>query len=199
MPGSELDLVTRGYTISVRTAAFGRIGEQYVMRDRNGHRVALPLDAQPDFLLAVWTAFRRAAAEMEPVPAIATGETTSAGEGDGLPAPPPDHAWRLVAADQHLDFSRRHVVETEQRIERQATLIQNLERSGCAEMATIGRTLLYALQASLRAAHANVERRQGLLYQSNERYAGPRGEPHAREVPTELRHSAGNELAPIDA
>jgi hypothetical protein len=62
MPRSDLDLVTRGYTISVRTAAFGRIGEQYVMRDRNGHRVALPLDTQPDFLLEVWTAFRRAAA-----------------------------------------------------------------------------------------------------------------------------------------
>jgi hypothetical protein len=63
MPRSDLDLVTRGYTISVRTAAFGRVGEQYVMRDRKGHRVALPLDTQPDILLEVWTAFRRAAAE----------------------------------------------------------------------------------------------------------------------------------------
>jgi hypothetical protein len=63
MPASELDLVTRGYTISVRTAAFGRVGEQYVMRDRNGHRVALALDTQPAFLLEVWTAFRRASAE----------------------------------------------------------------------------------------------------------------------------------------
>jgi hypothetical protein len=197
MPGSDLDLVTRGYTISVRTAAFGRIGEQYVMRDRKGRRVALPLDAQPDYLLEVWTAFSRAAAEKEPVVSMATGETVSAGEGDGLPAAPPERGWRLVAANQHLDFSRRHVMETEQRIARQATLIENLERSGCAEMATIGRTLLDALQSSLRAAHANVERRQELLCQSNERCAGPRGEPHVRELPTELRHSAGAEPAPI--
>ena len=190
MPGRDLDLVTRGYTISVRTAAFGRIGEQYVMRDRNGRRVALPLDAQPNFLLAVWTAFRRAAAETEPVMSIATGETVFAGEGDGLPVAPPDSEWRLVAANEHLDFSRRHVMETEQRIVRQAALIQNLERTGCAEMATIGRTLLHALQASLRAAHANVERRQGLLHQSNERCApqpAPAAQRHGRRAAASTR------------
>ena len=197
MPGSDLDLVTRGYTISVRTAAFGRIGEQYVMRDRNGHRVALPLDAQPDFLLEVWTAFSRAAAEKEPAASMATGETVSAGEGDGPPAAPSDRGWRLVAASQHLGFSRRHVVETEQRIVRQATLIQNLERSGASAMATIGRTLLDALQASLCAAQANVKRRQELQYQSNERCAGPRGTPDARKAPAELLHAASAALAPI--
>jgi hypothetical protein len=197
MPGSDLDLVTRGYTISVRTAAFGRIGEQYVMRDRKGHRVALPLDTQPDFLLEVWTAFNAAAAEKEPVVSMPTGETVSAGDGAGLPAAPPDRGWRLVAATQHLDFSRRHVTETQQRIVRQATLIQSMEQSGCAKMATIGRTLLDALQSSLRAAHANVERRQELLCQSNGGWAGPHLEPHAREVPTESRHSAGAELAQI--
>ena len=155
MPGRDLDLVTRGYTISVRTAAFRR-------------------PPRPP-----------AAAEKEPVTSMATGEIVSAGEGDGLPAAPPERGWQLVAANQHLDFSRRHVMETEQRIVRQATLIQNLERSGCGEMASIGRTLLHALQASLRAAHVNIERRQELLHQSNGKCAEP-------------RHSAGAELAQID-
>jgi hypothetical protein len=199
MPSSDLDLVTRGYTVSVRTAAIARIGEQYVMRDRSGHRLTLPVNTQHDLLLEVWTAFRRAAAKSEPMPAIASGKTVSASAEEVQPAAAPDHGLRLVAADEHLDIARRHVVETEQRIVRQEALIQRLERSGRAEMAETARTLLDALHASLKAAHANVELLWRIRSRSYGWCTGPRGEPHARETPTELSPSEDAELAQTGA
>jgi hypothetical protein len=54
----EIELVARGYTVSTRAAALGRIGGDYVMRNRDGTRVALPLSTEIDRLRAVWTAFR---------------------------------------------------------------------------------------------------------------------------------------------
>jgi hypothetical protein len=65
----NVELVTRGYTVSVETAALGRIGEHYVMRDRQGHRIALPLAVHPKHLLQVWAAFRRAIDSGRPMPA----------------------------------------------------------------------------------------------------------------------------------
>jgi hypothetical protein len=77
MPGSDVELVTHGYTVSVRTAALGRIGRKYVMRDRRGRQIALPVATQPDHLLEVWTAFLRAAADNGPMPAMLSGEVVS--------------------------------------------------------------------------------------------------------------------------
>ena len=54
----EIELVARGYTVSTRAAALGRIGGDYVMRDCDGARLALPLSTEIDHLRAVWTAFR---------------------------------------------------------------------------------------------------------------------------------------------
>jgi hypothetical protein len=54
----EIELVARGYTVSTCAAALGRIGGDYVMRNRDGIRVALPLSTEIDRLRAVWTAFR---------------------------------------------------------------------------------------------------------------------------------------------
>jgi hypothetical protein len=54
----EIELVARGYTVSARAAALGRIGGDYVMRDCDGTRVALPLSTEIDRLRAIWTAFR---------------------------------------------------------------------------------------------------------------------------------------------
>jgi hypothetical protein len=54
----EIELVARGYTVSTRAAALGRIGGDYVMRDSDGARVALPLSTETDRLRAVWAAFR---------------------------------------------------------------------------------------------------------------------------------------------
>ena len=189
MPGRDLDLVTR-------------LHHQRQNRCLRAHRRAIR-HARPERAprrLASRCAAEFPARGLDGLPpcrgregagmSIATGETVFAGEGDGLPVAPPDSEWRLVAANEHLDFSRRHVMETEQRIVRQAALIQNLERTGCAEMATIGRTLLHALQASLRAAHANVERRQGLLHQSNERCApqpAPAAQRHGRRAAASTR------------
>ena len=72
MPGNDVNLVTQGYTISVGTAAFGRIGDQYVMRDRTGQRITLPVTTQPGLLLEVWRVFQRAAARSEAMPAVLT-------------------------------------------------------------------------------------------------------------------------------
>jgi hypothetical protein len=54
----EIELVARGYTVSTRAAALGRIGGDYVMHDCDGGRLALPLTTEIDHLRAVWTAFR---------------------------------------------------------------------------------------------------------------------------------------------
>src|SRR5213082_2431339 len=70
----DVELVTRGYTISDHTTALGRVGEQYVMRDRNGHQIALPLATQPDRLLRAWTDFRHAAAADMRRPGMPTTE-----------------------------------------------------------------------------------------------------------------------------
>jgi hypothetical protein len=37
---------------------------------------------------------------------MVTGETVSAGKGDGLPAAPPDRGWRLVAANRRNEGAR---------------------------------------------------------------------------------------------
>jgi hypothetical protein len=52
----EIELVARGYTVSTRAAALGRIGSDYVMRYYDGTRVALPLSTEIDRLRAIWTA-----------------------------------------------------------------------------------------------------------------------------------------------
>jgi hypothetical protein len=77
MPGNDTERVTSGYTISVGTAALGRIGAQYVMRDRKGHRIVLPVSTRPDRLLEVWAAFQRAANRSEAMPAMLAGEMVS--------------------------------------------------------------------------------------------------------------------------
>jgi hypothetical protein len=77
MPSNDIELVTRGYTVSVRTAALGRVGRKYVMRDRRGRQIALPVATQPDHLLEVWTAFLSAAADNGPMPATLSGEVVS--------------------------------------------------------------------------------------------------------------------------
>jgi hypothetical protein len=45
-------------TVSTRAATRGRIGGDYVMRNRDGARLALPVTTEIDRLRAVWTAFR---------------------------------------------------------------------------------------------------------------------------------------------
>jgi hypothetical protein len=92
----------------------------------------------------------------------ATGETVSAEEGDRLPGAPLGYRWRLVATDEPLEVARRHILQAEKRIARQESLIHRMERRGHAEIAKIGRTLLRAYQASLRAAHDYVERLEQL-------------------------------------
>ena len=74
MSDNNADLVHNGYTISTSLAAFGRVGERYVMRDNKGHQVELPLTAGADHLRLVWEAFERAAAGNEPMPASMIGE-----------------------------------------------------------------------------------------------------------------------------
>jgi hypothetical protein len=49
----EIEVVARGYTVSARAAALGRIGGDYVMRNRDCIRVALPLSTEIDRLRAV--------------------------------------------------------------------------------------------------------------------------------------------------
>jgi hypothetical protein len=77
--------VRDGYTVSSPTAAFGRIGELYVMRDNNGNKVALPVATEPDHLREVWSAFQSAAVHDRPMPATLFGEfvqsDTSVGGG----------------------------------------------------------------------------------------------------------------------
>jgi hypothetical protein len=90
----------------------------------------------------------------------ATGEIVSAGKGERLPAAPLGYRWRLVAVDEPLEVARRHVLEAERRVARQESLIQQMERKGHVEIAKMGRTLLRAMQTSLRAAHDYVERLQ---------------------------------------
>jgi hypothetical protein len=87
-----------------------------------------------------------------------TGETAGAGEGERLPPAPRGFRWRLVAEDEPLDVARRRVAEAERRVARQESLIEQMERQGRPEIAEIGRTLLRALRASLRAAQDHVER-----------------------------------------
>ena len=91
---------------------------------------------------------------------IRTGEIVSAGKGERLPAAPLGYRWRLVAVDEPLEVARRHVLEAERRVARQESLIQQMERKGHVEIAKMGRTLLRAMQTSLRAAHDYVERLQ---------------------------------------
>jgi hypothetical protein len=71
----DVELVTRGYTISDNATAFARIGARYVMRDRRGHQVALPLATHPDRLLQAWMDFRHAAAANMREPEMMTSET----------------------------------------------------------------------------------------------------------------------------
>jgi hypothetical protein len=87
MSGNDVERVFRGYTISVRTAALGRIGEDYVMRDRKGHRIVLPIATQPDRLMEVWAEFRRAATGVEAMPPVLAGETVSLNPRFAEPAP----------------------------------------------------------------------------------------------------------------
>jgi hypothetical protein len=87
----------------------------------------------------------------------ATGEALSAGEGERLPAAPLGYSWRLISVDEPLEVARRRVLEAEQRVARQASLVQQMERRGEAVIAEVGRTLLHALQESLQAAHNYVE------------------------------------------
>jgi hypothetical protein len=54
----EIELVARGYRVSTRAAALRRVGGDYVMRDCDRARVALPLSTEIDRLRSVWTAFR---------------------------------------------------------------------------------------------------------------------------------------------
>jgi hypothetical protein len=75
MLSNNVELVTGGYTISVEDAAFGRIGDRYVMRDGKGHLIGLPLATKTDHLREVWTAFLQAAVSSEPMPAVLCGET----------------------------------------------------------------------------------------------------------------------------
>jgi hypothetical protein len=73
-----VELVTRGYTVSAeKDAALGRIGDRYVMRDRKGHLIGLPLATKSDHLREVWTAFLQAAVSSEPMPAVLCGETVA--------------------------------------------------------------------------------------------------------------------------
>jgi len=67
--------VRDGFTVSTHTAAFARIGEQYVMRDNNGHQVAFPLDTDPEHMREVWVAFQSAAVDNTSMPAMLYGET----------------------------------------------------------------------------------------------------------------------------
>lgn len=75
MPENDVRLVCAGYTVSNPTAAFGRIGEEYVMRDNHGHKIALSGDTQTDHLREVWGAFRDAAAGNLPMPPTLFSET----------------------------------------------------------------------------------------------------------------------------
>jgi hypothetical protein len=70
----DVKLVRDGYTVGSRTAAFGRVGERYVMRDNKGYRITLPIATVPDHLREVWKAFQGAAAGEESMPATFYGE-----------------------------------------------------------------------------------------------------------------------------
>jgi hypothetical protein len=74
----QVELVTRGYTVSVEDAALGRIGDRYVMRDGKGHLIGLPVATETDHLREVWTAFLEAAVSSEPMPTVLCGETVLA-------------------------------------------------------------------------------------------------------------------------
>jgi hypothetical protein len=87
-----------------------------------------------------------------------TGETVSAGEGEQLPGAPLGYRWRLVAGDEPLEVARRRILEAEERVARQETLIRRMERRGHAQIAQIGRNLLSALEESLLIAHDYIER-----------------------------------------
>jgi hypothetical protein len=88
----------------------------------------------------------------------ATGEALYASEGERLPAAPRSYTWRLVAGDDPLDVARRRVLETEKRVARQGSLVQQMERKGHAEFAKkVGQDVLRALQGSLQAANNYVE------------------------------------------
>jgi hypothetical protein len=87
-----------------------------------------------------------------------TGEAVCAGEGERLPAAPRGYRWRLVAVDEPLEVARRRILEAEERVARQETLIRRMERRGHAQIAQIGRNLLSALEESLLIAHDYIER-----------------------------------------
>jgi hypothetical protein len=77
MSVNDVRLVLDGYTVSTPTATFARVGVRYVMRDKNGHRVEFPLNAEPGHMRTVWIAFESAAAgEM---PAVLLGEIVRSG------------------------------------------------------------------------------------------------------------------------
>ena len=87
-----------------------------------------------------------------------TSEAVSASEGERLPAAPLGYTWRLIAVDEPLEVARRRVLEAEKRVARQESLVEEMERSGYAEIAEMGQSLLRALRDSLRGAHNYVER-----------------------------------------
>jgi hypothetical protein len=78
MPENDVRLVCAGFTVSNPTAAFGRIGEEYVMRDNYGHRIVLSVDTQTDHIREIWGAFRDAATGDLPMPPTLFGETVEA-------------------------------------------------------------------------------------------------------------------------
>ena len=67
-----------------------------------------------------------------------------------------------MAVDEPLEVARRRVLEAEKRIARQESLVQQMERTGHAEIANVGRSLLRALRDSLEAANSYVERLKAL-------------------------------------
>ena len=54
----EVRLLLEGYTISSRTAALGRIADEYVMRSGKGQRLTLPIGTSIDSLTKAWSRFR---------------------------------------------------------------------------------------------------------------------------------------------
>jgi hypothetical protein len=86
MPVNDVRLVRNGYTVSSPTAAFGRVGEEYVMRDNHGHRVALSVAASPDHLCEVWGAFQCSVASDQTMPATLFGESVRSGIDPAHPA-----------------------------------------------------------------------------------------------------------------
>ena len=81
-----------------------------------------------------------------------THEAISASEGERLPAAPLGYSWRLVAND--VEVARRRVLEAEERIARQETLVQQRRRPWagqywrpCAHRLNCGNTICGRLKS----------------------------------------------------